>query len=126
MPGGDRTGPMGMGPMTGRAGGYCAGYPVPGYMNSIPGYGGFGFGRGLGRGRGWGRGFGRGRSFRGAAYPYAYENPYPAAPYGLSGPTPQQEVGSLQEEAKFMQAELNAINSRIKELESGKASESNE
>lgn len=39
MPGGDRTGPMGMGPMTGRAAGYCAGYPVPGYTNPIP-YGG--------------------------------------------------------------------------------------
>jgi len=33
MPGGDRTGPAGMGPMTGRAAGYCAGYNVPGYMN---------------------------------------------------------------------------------------------
>jgi len=30
MPGGDGTGPAGMGPMTGRAAGYCAGYPVPG------------------------------------------------------------------------------------------------
>ena len=26
MPGGDGTGPMGMGPMTGRAAGFCAGY----------------------------------------------------------------------------------------------------
>ncbi len=33
MPLGDGTGPAGMGPMTGRAAGYCAGYPVPGYMN---------------------------------------------------------------------------------------------
>jgi len=33
MPRGDGTGPMGMGPMTGRAAGYCAGFPVPGYMN---------------------------------------------------------------------------------------------
>ena len=39
MPGGDGTGPGGMGPMTGRAAGYCAGYPVPGYMNPIPGGG---------------------------------------------------------------------------------------
>jgi len=39
MPGGDRTGPAGMGPMTGRAAGYCAGYPVPGFMNPIPGQG---------------------------------------------------------------------------------------
>jgi len=36
MPFGDGTGPMGLGPMTGRAAGYCAGYSVPGYMNPIP------------------------------------------------------------------------------------------
>ena len=50
---------MGMGPMTGRGAGYCAGYPVPGYMNPMPGGGGCGRGRGFGRGfgRGWGRGF---------------------------------------------------------------------
>jgi len=89
MPFGDGTGPAGMGPMTGRAAGFCAGYPVPGYMNPVSGragfygvgmpafgpygagaygygmpYGGwlrrgFGFGRGFGRGRGWGRGRGR-------------------------------------------------------------------
>ena len=50
MPRGDGTGPMGMGPMTGRAAGFCAGYPVPGYMNPIPG-------------RGWGIGFSHGRGF---------------------------------------------------------------
>ena len=33
MPRGDGTGPAGMGPMTGRAAGYCAGYNMPGYMN---------------------------------------------------------------------------------------------
>jgi hypothetical protein len=33
MPFGDGTGPAGAGPMTGRAAGFCAGYPVPGYMN---------------------------------------------------------------------------------------------
>jgi len=97
MPWGDRTGPWGLGPMTGRAAGYCAGYPVPGYMNPIPGFGfgrgwGMGFGRGWGRGRGfgfgrgWGMGFGRGfgRGFRRWlwAYPwYAYRLPY--AVYGL-------------------------------------------
>jgi len=43
MPRGDGTGPGGMGPMTGRAAGYCAGYPVPGFMNPIPG-GGYGLG----------------------------------------------------------------------------------
>ena len=39
MPGGDRTGPGGMGPMTGRAAGYCAGYQVPGFMNPVLGRG---------------------------------------------------------------------------------------
>ena len=93
MPGGDRTGPLGWGPMTGRGAGYCAGYPVPGYLNPIPGRGwfgvgrggfpwgggrgrffgrGFGFGRGRGRGRGGGRfGFGPGRGVPYGAFPYA-------------------------------------------------------
>jgi len=57
MPGGDGTGPMGQGPMTGRATGFCAGYPNSGY--SKPGYGqGFGRGRGVGHGRRfWYRGY---------------------------------------------------------------------
>ncbi len=37
MPFGDGTGPMGFGPMTGRAAGYCAGYPAPGSMNPMVG-----------------------------------------------------------------------------------------
>jgi hypothetical protein len=37
MPRGDRTGPAGMGPMTGRAAGYCSGYSTPGYMNAYGG-----------------------------------------------------------------------------------------
>jgi len=49
MPGGDRTGPVGMGPMTGRAAGFCAGFPVPG--NATPGGG---RGMGMGRARGFG------------------------------------------------------------------------
>lgn len=89
MPFGDGTGPAGMGPMTGRAAGLCAGYPVPGYMNAVVGRAGFygagvsavgpysagayGYGmpyaslgnpwlrRGFGFGRRFGRGWGRGR-----------------------------------------------------------------
>ncbi|RPJ51452.1 MAG: hypothetical protein EHM23_34105, partial [Acidobacteria bacterium] len=55
MPGGDRTGPLGLGPMTGRAAGYCAGYRAGGFMNFIPGHGFFGRGRGRGghRWRNW-------------------------------------------------------------------------
>ena len=32
MPGGDQTGPLGFGRMTGRGAGYCAGYSTPGYV----------------------------------------------------------------------------------------------
>ena len=79
MPRGDRTGPWGAGPMTGRAAGYCAGYSVPGFMNPIGEYGrGWGRGRGRGFGRGGGRGFGRGwysyppLAVGQPAYPQAY------------------------------------------------------
>ena len=60
MPGGDGTGPGGMGPMTGRGAGYCAGYPVPGFMNPYGGRFGMGYGRGMGYGYGLGMGYGRG------------------------------------------------------------------
>ncbi len=70
MPGGDRTGPLGLGPRTGRGLGYCSGYNRPGFMTRAFGWLGFGrfggFGRG-GRGRGMGRagrGMGRGRGWR--------------------------------------------------------------
>ena len=36
MPAGDKTGPLGLGPMTGRGLGYCAGYSNPGYANPRP------------------------------------------------------------------------------------------
>ena len=54
MPAGNRTGPMGMGPMTGRAAGFCAGNGMPGFANSAFGRG---FGAGGGRGRRGGRGW---------------------------------------------------------------------
>jgi hypothetical protein len=46
MPAGDGTGASGMGPMTGRAAGFCAGFPVPGYMNPVVGRMGF-YGHGV-------------------------------------------------------------------------------
>lgn len=38
MPRGDGTGPMGMGAMTGRGAGFCAGFKMPGYINHIAQY----------------------------------------------------------------------------------------
>ena len=116
MPAGDGTGPAGMGPMTGRAAGYCAGYNTPGYVNQAGGRG-FGFGRG----RGGGRGFGRGRGWgQGWAYPYPAATPYYGAPSGgypyNPDISPQQESSFLQEQAKALQGEIDSINQRIKDL----------
>ena len=36
MPIGDRTGPRGLGPKTGRGVGYCTGFRSPGYQNCTP------------------------------------------------------------------------------------------
>lgn len=122
MPGGDGTGPGGLGPMTGRAAGYCAGYSVPGYANPVGGRMGLGWGRGFGRGRGWGRGFGRGRGFGFGGTAYGYGVPYNAVAYGgypyAQEVTPQQEADMLKDQAKAMQDELKAINERISELAS--------
>lgn len=110
MPGGDGTGPGGMGPMTGRAAGYCAGYPVPGFANPIPGRGyGFGFGRGMGYG------FRGGRGGLWAMPNYGYQMPY-AAPYGAA-PTRQQEIEALQGQAEYFENTLSEIKKRIDELE---------
>ena len=110
MPRGDGTGPMGMGPMTGRAAGYCAGYPAPGYVNPTHGRG-FGFGRG--RGRGWGRG----AYSYGAPYAENYYGPSYGNPYNPQM-TPQQEADMLREQSSAMQEEIKAVNKRISELES--------
>lgn len=86
MPAGDRTGPWGLGPRTGRGLGYCSGYPTPGFMYPGPGMGlgrGFGFGRGFGRGMrmGRGRGFWRPRFGGFYGFPYSAMAPFPY-PYG--------------------------------------------
>ena len=99
MPAGDRTGPEGMGPMTGRGAGFCAGFGAPGYMNA-----------GAVAGYGRGRGFGRGHGFRrfgawGAAMPYA-------------APTREQQVDVLKEQSRYLESELKAVRDQIEQLES--------
>ncbi|MFH1459416.1 MAG: DUF5320 domain-containing protein [Candidatus Omnitrophota bacterium] len=111
MPGFDGTGPRGQGPFTGGGRGYCAGYPVSGYMNSAPGRGSFGYGRGFGRGYGRGQGFGWRRM---ASYAYGVND------FGI---TPRTETEFLKEQVKFMQDEIQAINQRIKELNAVKEEE---
>ena len=127
MPSGDRTGPAGLGPMTGRAAGYCAGYAVPGYANPVDGRLGIGFRGGFGRGfgRGTGRGFRRGAYSSYPAYP-AYTPVPPAYPvYGSTYPypgkmEPKQEIDLLQAEAEDIKAELDAVNKRLAALKKEK------
>ena len=105
MPGGDRTGPVGAGPMTGRAAGFCGGYGAPGFMNRVFGGGGSGFGRG--RGFGFGRGF-RAGAGRGFGFGYAgYASPMRAA----------DEKEMLKGRNAEIEEELKAIKERMKELE---------
>lgn len=115
MPFGDGTGPMGYGPMTGRAAGYCAGYPVPGYMNQWGGYGGFGRGRALG----WGRGRGWRHMYYATGLPgWARGGVWPAVPPAVApGFDPSQEAEFLKQHASFLEQELTEVKKRLAQLE---------
>jgi hypothetical protein len=124
MPRKDRTGPMGMGVMTGRAAGYCAGSGMPGYANPEPGRG---FGMGFGRGRGaWSRGFGGGgrgwrNMFHATVMPGWMRFGGFAAPY--QKPDPEMEKQALTNQAEALQSELDLIKKRLGEIETGTATE---
>lgn len=113
MPRGDGTGPAGMGPMTGRAAGYCAGYPTPGFMTPGGGRGmgmAWGRGGGFGMGMAWRRGRGRGFGFApGLAEPYA-------APMPFAPPTRDQELDVLRGQADWLKQQLDAVTKRAAEL----------
>lgn len=118
MPGGDRTGPLGYGPMSGRSAGYCAGYAAPGYVNSWGGQFGVGFGRARGRRLGGGRGFRRAVYSGYPAYaPMPHVHPFYGCPYPYQGTMDsKQEIELLQAEAEDIKIELDAVNKRITEL----------
>jgi len=123
MPRGDRTGPWGEGPMTGRGAGFCAGYDTPGYMNPGPGgrFGGFGMGRGrrggsFGGGRGyrhWYRATGLPGWARGRGMGWWYDGP-PAQPMSN-----EQRIEVLAGEAKALERELAEVRKEIDALKSG-------
>jgi len=93
MPGGDRTGPQGTGPMTGRKMGYCTGDENPDY-----GFRG-GFGRRARRG-GFGRGFGRGFGFRGGNFPAAHAD----------------EKGFIESEMESLKNQISFLEERLKKI----------
>ncbi len=115
MPGGDRTGPMGMGAMTGRAAGDRAGAGSP---NPVPG-------RGHEMGFGWRCGA-RSRGFNGGGR--RWRNMF--RPNGLLGsmqildhtaqdqkPAPEMEQQALMNKAESLQSELDIIRKRLGEIE---------
>ncbi|MCK4537621.1 MAG: DUF5320 domain-containing protein [Candidatus Krumholzibacteria bacterium] len=117
MPRGDRTGPQGGGPRTGRAAGFCAGYDSPGYMNqaeTLRGGGGFGGRMGMANRRGagfWGGGGrGYGMRLRGRYYEGSYD--------GGVAPNAASELDILRGDAERLEIELAAVKERLKNLES--------
>lgn len=115
MPRGNGTGPMGMGSMTGRAAGYCAGFNAPGSMNNA---GGRGMGRGFGRGRGIGLrygGFGWRNIFNATGIPGFFG--FGANAAAFQKPGPDAERAALKTQADALQTELEIIRKRIEEIE---------
>lgn len=124
MPAGDGTGPVGAGPMTGRALGYCTGYNRPGFANA-------GGGWFYGRGRGGG---GRGRGYRHWYYatgmpgwmraqwgpwgaPYNQAMP-PAGQFNYeAGISREDEINMLREQADYFKSALDDIQKRLDELD---------
>ena len=122
MPGGDRTGPAGMGPMTGRGAGFCAKYPVSGFMNTAWGRGGGGWG--------WGRRGGGGGGWRHRHWHHAtglpgwqrawMAGPAYAPPYGAPFTpmmTKEQELEALKNQAKYFEQALEHLRGQIREVD---------
>ena len=97
MPRGDRRGPDGMGPMSGRGLGYCNGYESPGFTKGTSRDGGFRRGFGRGYGRRYGRGFG----YQGFSN---YPN-YPVLQY------------SAKDEEKYLKMEIENLKNNLKTME---------
>jgi len=119
MPRGDGTGPMGMGPMTGRSAGFCAGYNAPGFMNTMPGRG-FGMGRG-----GGGFGMGGGRGWRNRFYATGLAGWQRPAAWGWGlqqqpSMTKEQELDALKKQAEYFENSLKELRGEIKKIENSK------
>jgi len=109
MPGFDRRGPMGAGPMTGGRRGLCAA-PYADYSGR------FSFGYGGGRRTGYGLGFRRGFGARGRRAGWGPGMGYPVAdaydPYAG-----RSHLDMLKEEAQYMRDTLERLNRQIGDLE---------
>ena len=114
MPGGDRTGPAGRGPMTGRGAGFCAGCGVPGFTNLGYRAGGAFFGGRGGRGR-------RNRFFATGVpgWQYFAGNPIPGVmPFPTPSEAPQNELDVLKGQAQYLENGLKELQARMEALAS--------
>ncbi len=106
MPRGNGTGPMGMGPMTGRAAGFCAG-------NNQPGFAALGVGRGCGLGRGRG-GRGYRNTFLATGLP-GWMRTGGDAVFAPMAPETRKQV--LKNQAETLQKQLDAIRQTLADLD---------
>lgn len=105
MPRGDRTGPVGMGPMSGRGAGFCAGSAMPGAWNLGNAYG-------VVRGRGCGGpGFGRMRGFKGSPGWANFDHPV------YMGSPAEDQKDFLHSRAEFLEKELQKVKKRLEGLD---------
>ena len=109
---GDGTGPNGMGPMSGRGMGFCAGYVQPGFAD-----GGFVGARGPGRGRGRGMGMGMGMGWRNG---WAGRGAAAAVPQPM---TAEAHMAMLRNQAAYLAEQLDAVKGRIEQLSPAKGQE---
>lgn len=100
MPGGDRTGPLGKGTMTGRRAGLCGGNDTAGYASA----GGRSPGRGYGAGGKCGR---NNRRFRKIRFGFS----------SWGAPVPEDERIALESQADNLRQSLDAINRRLKDMD---------
>lgn len=101
MPGFDRTGPMGAGPVTGGGFGYCAGGAGRGVRGGQAQWYGPGYGRAFGRG---GRFRGRGRDFG----PFGW--------WASGSPGVQEERAALESRMADLKAEMASIDGRLADM----------
>ena len=109
MPNGNRTGPDGNGPMTGRGLGKCGSVLNSGFRAIRRG---FGFGRGM---SGRGMGYGRGMSGRGMGYGRRFVNDYVEP--SSKDMTKDEEKQLLEEEKRYIVEEMKNIESEKQEIE---------
>lgn len=112
MPGGDRTGPMGQGPRSGRGAGFCGGNNGPGFMSRM--------GQGMG---GMGRGRGRRNWFNLTGLTGWQRQAMEMQPANTTQPDPQQELQILQQQAASMTSVLENLQTRISQLMGSKSEE---